>query len=468
MKTLIVIKEQNHAWVRNAFPGIHPLLLTLCNKPYIEYLIDFAILSRSEEIRIMSDGSLGEVEAYCMNGSRWGVELTYSNIRTTDDITTILQKNSRFCRDNRTMVINGFVFVDYDKESQYDSIINTMPDGVIASAENEGCLILRGQERNPDAAPAPSPPINLESIDSIESYYRISLDILKNKSSQFVLPGYGNEPECFIGRNVVISKSAEIEKPVSIGNNVQILSGTHIGPDAIVGSNVIIDKNSTVTESIVLDNTYIGEELDITGKTAFQNMLSDPGTQAVLSMEDPHLLRSTQNNGTLSALLRQITHAITALTIIILLMLPFLLIAPLLMVQGKWKKRLTDYHGAGDKKVISIATGTIPNQGVTGKLASIFSLNRYPLLFRVIKGDLSLIGNLPAAVSDNSSAPDQDNMTHYYRPAVFSYAEAENWPVIGSDAAIVERYYMVHSNPLKDIGMTMKALINLPHKNTPK
>ncbi len=467
MKTLFVIKEQNHAWVHNAFPGIHPLLLPLCNKPFIEYLIDFAILSGSDEMRIMSDGTLGEVESYCKNGSRWGIELTYGNSRTADDISTILQKNSRFCNNTRTMVIDGFVFIDYDKDNRYDSIFETMPDGTISSCRNAGRLIMTGKNADFVTAVAPAPPVNLEPLDSLESYYRLSLDILNNKATRFVLPGYGNEPGCFIGRNVVISKSAEIHKPVSIGNNVQILSGTVIGPDAIIGSNVILDSNSTITESIVLDNTYIGEDLDITGKTAFHNMLSDPLTHAVLAMEDPHLLRGTQNKGSVSAMMRQIIHTITASAMIILLFLPYLLILPLVIIRGGLKKSQADYHGRADNNVITIAAQTFPNQGIAGKLASILSLDRYPLLFKVLKGELSLIGNLPIAVGDNSVIADQDVPAHYYRPAVFSYAEAENWPVSDADAAIVERYYMVHSNPLKDIGLALKALLNRPHRNTP-
>ncbi len=133
MKTLIAIKEQHQSWVRDAFPNMHPLLLPLCNKPFIEYLIDFAILAGSREIRLLSDGSLMEIEEICQTGSRWGVELTYANIRPEDGERELLHKNRKFCNGSRTMILNGYTFIDYDKRLDYRVLANHSATGPIAS-----------------------------------------------------------------------------------------------------------------------------------------------------------------------------------------------------------------------------------------------------------------------------------------------------------------------------------------------
>jgi len=92
MKTLIVHKEADFNWLRRLFPDRSPLLASVCNKPLLEYLLDFAILSGSRHVRLATDMPLVEVEAVFGDGSRWGVELTYVSIREADDLEAVLLK----------------------------------------------------------------------------------------------------------------------------------------------------------------------------------------------------------------------------------------------------------------------------------------------------------------------------------------------------------------------------------------
>lgn len=433
MKTLIAIKEQHHSWVRDAFPNMHPLLLPLCNKPFIEYLIDFAILADSREIRLLSDGSLMEIEEICQTGSRWGVELTYANIRPEDGERELLHKNRKFCNDCRTMILSGYTFIDYDKRLDYRVLANHLATGPIASCST-GSIAFAGPPE-PAADDNPLPALRITPLDSLRSCYHIAMQILETGAERYVLPGYGSEPGCAIGRNVAIAKTAEIRKPVSIGNNVQLLPGTIIGPMAVIGSNVIIDKGSSISGSIIFDNTYIGEQLEIEGRIASGNTLIDPESGASVAMEDPHLLTGIHSATNSATLLRKTIHALAAAILILLQAIPVIILYPLLRLQGKWKN------------------GPITQQtGLAETLAAKLSLERFPLLPKVLLGQLAIIGSAPRSNSPGC------------RPAVFSYAEAEDWPVTGSDAAIVERYHAVHSTPFNDIGMTIKALINRPHK----
>ncbi|NTV93683.1 MAG: NDP-sugar synthase, partial [Chlorobiaceae bacterium] len=90
MKTLVVIREKDYEWLYPVFPGVHPLLVPVCNKPYAEFLIDFAILAGSNAIRFVSDGQLGGLEHYCENGSRWGIEISYASMLGDEDLETVI------------------------------------------------------------------------------------------------------------------------------------------------------------------------------------------------------------------------------------------------------------------------------------------------------------------------------------------------------------------------------------------
>ncbi len=461
MKTLIIVKEKDCEWLRPIFPGIHPLLVPICNKPFIEFLIDFAILAGSDALRILSDGPLSDVEEYCDNGSRWGIAISYGSIKSSDETLLIMEKNHRYCAGERVLLMNGFVFIEYDKQHNYTALFAELPDGEILGC-NKGSLSLRG---TPGERPkvAGALPLSLVELDSLEVYYRLSMEILSFGESPYVIPGYSNEAYCHIGRNVVISKSAEIRKPVIIGNNVQIMADSIIGPLAVIGSNVIIDKASTVTDSIVLEKTYIGEQLEVQNRIAAGNILIEPESGISIAMDDPHLLTGIKKSGSAEILLQSVVHRLFALFLITVLLIPFFLLSPILKLQGKWKKSTDSYYINDAGKTLPLTTTSINRQSLPGSIAAALSLDRFGLLFNVVSGQMAIIGSTPIAAKTDNSVPLLE-MGSWYKAGVFSYAEAEEWPANGDERAIVERYFSVHGNPLLDIAMTIKAFFNLIHE----
>ena len=459
MKTLLVIRGQEYGWLLDMLPGVHPMLVPICNKPFIEFLVDFSILAGSDAIRIISDGLLGDVERYCENGGRWGIEISYGSMQPADSLDTVIEKNRRFCLDGRVIIISGFLFIRYDKKSDYASLFASLPAGELHSC-CRGSISLTG---NPVEGTnfAGTTSFAQTALDSISTYYNLSMEILKNELTNYVLPGYGSEADCFIGRNVTIPKSAEIKKPVMIGNNVQILANSVIDSNSVIGNNVIIDRESVVSESIIMDNTYIGEHLEVKHKIAAGNHLIDPESGSSIVMEDPHHLTSMSQSKATGTVLRRIVHGIMATLLIILQLLPWLLLRPILGMQGKWKSKKEQYYTGLQGKTFTLSLTTIDDNGPLGTLARFLSLDRFTLFFRVPGGALALIGNQPIPVNPDIRIVPGSNAG--YRPAVFSYAEAEEWPEIGIDREIVEHYYAVHCNPLKDIAMTQKAFFNRTH-----
>ncbi|NTW53608.1 MAG: NDP-sugar synthase [Chlorobaculum sp.] len=463
MKTILVFREEKFAWAHEAFPFVHPLLLPLCNKPYIEYPLDLAILAGSTAVRIVCDGRLDAVESYCEDGSRWGIDLSYAHMHPEDSDEILLGKNRRFCGDERIMIVRGFCFFVYNKRFDYKSEAASLPECKWAACPAGGSITLYGAPVTPrkDGKDAP---MSIVPLDGMANYYRASMEALETGADNYVLPGYGVEPGCAIGRNVVMSKSVQIRKPVNIGNNVQLLGDTIIGPSAIIGSNVIIDRQSVVESSIVLDNTYIGEHLEVNGRVASGNMLNDPVSGASIVMEDPHLLSGIRESEILSTLPRKLTHALIALLFIVVLSFPFLLFAMLLRIGGLWKSSRIECHSEKPGKTISLDNIELDVKKPLGAIAAALSMDRYPMLFRVLTGQLSLIGST-ARVAE-AKHPNTPSSSLAYRPAVFSYAEAEEWPTTGGDAAIVERYHLAHSNAAADVGLVFKAFINNFHKKS--
>ena len=457
MKTLIVIRDADHRWFRELFPETSPLLMPVCNKPAVEYLIDFSILAGSTAIRIVSDSDGGDVERFCESGARWGVEINYANMQPSDDLRKIIERNRKFCLEERVMIISGILFVRYDRRFDYRSFIENHQDGELVSC-GHGSIMLTG--RSDVTANTLSPPhLSVPELDSVGHYFSLSQEVLASGAEVYVLPGYSNEADCHIGSNVLIRKGVEINRPVMIGNNVRILDGAVIGPRTVIGSNVIVDRKSSVVESMVLDDTYIGENLEARKRIAAGSLLLDPVSGACLQMEDRHLMSGIGRQRFVAAsFMRRLAHAWVAGAMIALLLFPYLLIGVLLKRGGHVKKSRELCFSARRGDTFELTSTTIEHQGLTGEFAIALSLDRFAMLFKVLAGHLALIGCRPVRVAPGMShLPDGASM---YHPGVFSYAEAEAWPENALDSRIVDHYHLVHGSVIGDITMILKALFN--------
>ena len=464
MKTLLVLRDHTFAWMKEFFPDTHPVLVPLCNKPLLEYLIDFSIICGCTEIRIVLDGSGAEVEKYFGTGSSWGVPISYGSIRQNDALETILAKNSRFCADDSLLILDGFFFLRYDQTKDYSSLAHPDTSGLARTCAT-GSLVIQGHHPlDDDQQTMPLPLLEITPLATLNDLYHLAMDILEHTGSHYVLPGYSHENGVFIGRNVAIAKTAVITKPVMLGNNVQIRPGAEIGPGAIIGSNVIIGANSKTVRAMVMDHTYIGEELDLTNKIASGHMLISPENNISLKIEDAHLL-SAINPPRPRRTMRIITHGITAFFLVLLMAVPYIFLSLILKYQKKWSCSSLTYLQNKDGAPLEIHRVELPSKGYAASLARALSVDKFELLFQIFTGKLRLIGNTLSPAEDMSPSLLQE--FEEYAPGVFSYAEAEGWPAMDFDPEISDRFHMKHSTWTRDISMTFNALRNRLHTGKP-
>ncbi len=457
MKTIIIAKEVEYRWLRDMLPGSHPLLIKLCNKPFIEFLIDFCVLAGSTSIRIVSDEVISDLEKHCYNGSRWGVDISYANILPSDNVQKIIEKNSRFCSGERIMIINGLLFIHYDIRSDYRSFFTSLGAGTLLKCGN-GEICLTGGALSGAELENTTPLLSLPVLESIGDYYGLAREILHKRMDHYVLPGYNNEDECYIGRNVVIQKGATIIKPVIIGNNVQIFAGSVIGPGSIIGNNVIVDRESRVSDSVVMDNTFIGEHLAVEGKIAAGNLLIDPESGYSLAMEDPHLLSGIKPPSARNFSFQWLGHRAVAALMIMILWFPYLVIKYALEWSGLWKTKITAFESMIPGENIFLTIASFEKKNLIGSIAVFLSLDRFTWLFKVLNGRLALIGSRRRQAGQTIYSANRN--VGLYKPGVFSYSEAEDWPQNDIESDIVDHYYAVHSNFFTDIAMTQKAIFN--------
>ncbi|NOR46135.1 MAG: hypothetical protein GQ534_11170 [Candidatus Delongbacteria bacterium] len=456
MKCLINCSCDNTKWVSKYFPNVHPYLLKLINKPLLEYYVDFCVLNEITDIRIVSDHKLNYIENHFKNGAKWGVSITYSVSKPDDPIKSIVAKNKKFTIDNDLLVISGLIFIDYDV-NKYEQFEVEKENHIISETLNGKLVLIPNGEKYSENKSVKNNFVLLP-IMSIKEFFKVSMDIIEKKNSNFILPGYSNENDIFVGKNVVIPQNTIVEKYVMIGNNVNLSYGVIVGECSIIGDNVIIDDSTKISSSIIYDSTFIGSDLVFENKILYKNLLIDPLKEEKIKLTDDFLASDIASNS-VSVSIYKFTHKVISLLILLIILVPYLLIRILLAPFVNLRKIKKESIISQDNKILNY-TICIPKKiNPINFLFFKFSLHKFSLLLEVLKGNLYLCGN--SILENNLKNKKLLRDFKSYHPALFTYNDS----VRGNDEMVRSLNDLYYSNNVSlwlDTKIILKCLtINL-------
>jgi NDP-sugar pyrophosphorylase family protein len=458
MNSLIIIQEKHCSWLRNALSSAHPAMVQICNKPLLEYVIDFAVLLGCQKVRLVLEEPDRTVNEYFGHGARWGIDISYGNCQTGDLLPSIVDRNSNFKGNDGLIVFEGLLFVHYDKDKKYEVLKKDQGSGFLYRSD-AGSISYRAAD---PMARKPGPvnlsfPVSYTSPQSMEDIYRLNMRILKKEQHCYVLPGYGVEKGVVLGRNVEISKQARLQEPVILGSNVRILGRACIGPGAVIGSNVIIDDGSEVLESVVMDRTYIGRRLSIRKKMVEGNRVFSQDDGKSIEIQDGFLMSAIADSRPAN-ILHYCFDCSAAIVLFLLQIIPFSILSTIQWLQGNSYVRKKSYllNRSTESKIFVILT----EHRVTSvsRIFRSLSLNKFVLLKAVFFGKLALIGNQMVPDSEAGKKFLQDFPD--YSPGIFSYTEGDNLEPGSMESEVAERYYAANRGIFQDSRMLLKAVLN--------
>jgi NDP-sugar pyrophosphorylase family protein len=421
------------SWVSKYFPGIDPYLLKIVNKPLLEYYVDFAAMIKAQEVRIVSEESIKDIEGWFSNGEKWGLNISYALARPEDSINQVYLKNLSFCREDDLIILQGYNFIDYDKNTIADCRMTSLEQGSYLNNE----LILLKQGTTINKAQAMSMPadahFSIIKIGSVQDYYQLSMDILAHKNRQFVLPGYSNENDAFYGTNFIFPHTSKVIKPIIIGNNARFQKYTVLGSNAIIGDNVIIDEGSTVQDSIIYDDTYIGSELELNQKIVFKSNLISGINGECIHIEEKFLMAQV-DKGIFLSYFDRILQLVLAVFIIVIQFVPWLLISGLAGLLISKPRRKSEFYLSKSLHAKQLDDPDKLRKHLLGRLMLRLSLDKFPLLIMVIKSRLILVGNHVLSTTQQHRMLIND--LPLYQPGVFSLVES-----VGKKQDSVEEFY---------------------------
>lgn len=458
MKAIIICPWEDTLCLREAFGLSSPFLLSIGNKPLLEYVLDFCNLCGIREIRVLQSRPDARLREYYGDGSRWNCEISYGICREGQPLREILLRNAGMIGGDDLFLISGYLFFACRMDAGVK--IEVAPDEVRGKVlRGERGLFVAGRERCRNftleglAESRRLRPGDLLSLDSVKNYYELSMRLVSGEARNYVMHSYCRDEDIYIGAGVEIPLRAEVNKPVMLGDNSRLSERTAAGPGAIVGCNSLIDAGTSVINSIVMDNTYVGPELEIRNKIICRNRLIDPYSGTYVDVLDEFIL-----TGVSSRLPGRLFHWAVAMVcgggILLAQAAPWLLLRPFLSVRPTPGIYFVDHRAT---RWIRLNLYRAPARIWCDRLFYKFSLHKTHLVVLAMMNRIRLVGNHPLPVSAEVS----ELLERFgnYHLGVFNYSEMlehEDDPV---QIELDEFYYSHHAGLWFNLKLLCRTLV---------
>lgn len=452
MKGIIFAKTEGIDWFSTVFDNMNPYMLKIVNKPLLEYFLDFFYLNDIRDIRIVEDFPSMELKDFCGDGSKWGVNISFSLARPEDEIEQILKKNKKFYGSESVLCVEGFQFIHYEKSKKL-KLKKTVSMGKI----NEGQSLCHICKKELPEGKNDIDLVETTRLDSVEKYFDVSMQVLKEGGEKYVLPGYTADNDVFIGQNVEIARSCDLSKPFSVGNNVRLEQLSVIGKNAVIGSNVIVSSQTTIENSIIYDGTFIGEDLDLSSKIVFKNRIVSPESGSIMPIVDEFVVSGVKKKRE-NSFFADAFFYLLALVFAVIYSVPFGVLCVLATIRKKFNTKEMVFFKDSQKNIIILRGCSLDKGCLIGRVWKRLSLDRYLMVIEVIKFNLRLVGNRPVENSfDGRKALEELSV---YTPGVFYYSDTVAESGEKQSRAMTEHYYNGIRSFRDDLRIFVRAYIN--------
>ncbi|MDW3218127.1 MAG: sugar phosphate nucleotidyltransferase [Acidimicrobiales bacterium] len=294
-------------------------MMPLANRPMMEHILDLLKRHGFDEIVVTVAFMANHIRDWFGDGSEFGVRMVYAveetplgtagsvrnamdeltepflvisgDVLTDIDLTKIVEEH----RAKQAMATIGLIRVENPLEF---GIVITREDGsverflekpgwgqVFSDTVNSGIFVLEPEifdyidadgpvDFSSEVFPAllaDGKPLYgavaegyWEDVGTLESYVAAHADILDGKVTVDI-DGFEQDEGLFVGENVSVHPEAVLSGPAVIGDNCRIEAGAHIGPYSVLGANVRVRSEVDIERSVIAENTYLGEGVNLRG-----------------------------------------------------------------------------------------------------------------------------------------------------------------------------------------------------------
>jgi lipopolysaccharide/colanic/teichoic acid biosynthesis glycosyltransferase len=222
--------------------------------------------------------------------------------------------------------------------------------------------------------------------------------------------GKEQRPGVWVGRNARVHPDAKLVAPIYIGENTRVEAGAEVGPYSVICADCIVDSGTSVQNSTVFQESYVGQSLEVVDSLVERNHLVNTRLGVTVPMADEFILGSMRNSDKEANRVGWLTRLGAAILLVIF--------SPAMLLTSLVLKLRRNGPVWSATEVVRLPAPSDPSRWITFKLWSLyprelsrlsdityqnpthagwrhFMLGFLPALFSVVKGDLKIVGVPP-------------------------------------------------------------------------
>lgn len=302
-------------------------LLPVLNRPMLQHVLRLLQRHGVTDAVITVQFLASLVRSYTGDGSELGMNLMYSSEEAPLGTAGSVKNAERALRDGTFLVISGDAVTDMDLTAliehhrheralvtvglarvedpvEYGGVL--MDEGgrvrrmvekpswgrVVSDLVNTGIYVMEpavldamAPERNLDWAAHVLPRLieadehvagfvsdgYWEDVGTLDRYRSVQVDALQGKVD-LAIDGFEVAPGLWVSDGGDIASDARVTGPVLLGRNVKVEAGSVVRGPTVVGDNTVIRAGADVSQCVIGDNAYVGEQASLHGALVGRNV----------------------------------------------------------------------------------------------------------------------------------------------------------------------------------------------------
>ena len=434
-------------------------LLPVANRPLLEYWLETCVEAGIDHVQVILGDGAEQIERYAGSGSRWGLNIQYSFARASEEPLDYLKATSARWSEGLLYIAGAFFLRRRRAHAPtefraLDACIHQAGDKMLFLYGNTGAeveALLHGHMESGRGLEQIH--IHPYGMDNIPDYFELNMKMVGGEYTRYVTAGYSDADRSSIGYNVLTPPSAHLRSPLIIGNDCRFGTMTTIGPKAVVADHVIVDSNTTLSNCLILPDTYIGQDLEVDHKIISGKRLVSARDGTAIDIDDSWVVARNRPDMRTEDLVRYIIMWCLALLVCAVQFIPFILLYPIVHLSGIGTYRRQIFHDPRTGYIkLRVFEKTRNRKSIVYRLFRAAALDRFHWLLLALRGRLFVCGQPPMRHPEDDEIIRQ--LPQYY-PAVFSYADYAR-----DHDLLVESLWYAHIRSLfEDVKILIKSLL---------
>ena len=420
-------------------------LMNVVGKPVLFYVLDELVRRGINHVSLILCHLPRMIEEKVQEGKRWGLTIDYYLVQNPEKPFSIIGTSSYQWEQDKILLGRGDEIPKLDDLEEKSSLFFYPHNGwsgwgIIEVTDIKNLQFVPYNEI-PTVLNLPQkkaqPFIRIHDFNEL---LETNLRLIAIHSKDHLFPSSARmvEPDVWISRGVIMHPSVTIKGQAFIGENVHLEEKAVIGPGAVIENDCFIDKGSIITNSVVSQNSYVGEKLEIERCYIDRNLLVDLRNETKIHLTDTFILSELNQSYNDSFLYTLFERGLAFILMLLFYPLEFFFSAN---------------SEIGEVVILPVKDNhyrTFLWRQYKGKGMAHF-FRHYPLLKEIVKGKVHFIGSTPRSIKEIEAMP-SDWRTLYLtsRLGLITLADLDKGDNEDERYAS-DAYYAVHRNFLFDV-----------------